>query len=92
MNSYILTKDAEEDLDRIHEFGVYKFGMQQADKYYELLFDSFERIAKNPYMFPTAAHLDKKYRYCVCKADVIYYKILNDNLVEIITIIGRQDF
>lgn len=48
MNSYILTKDAEEDLDRIHEFGVYKFGMQQADKYYELLFDSFERIAKNP--------------------------------------------
>jgi len=92
MNSYILTKDAEEDLDRIHEFGVYKFGMQQADKYYELLFESFEKIASNPYMFPTSVHLDKKYRYCVCKADVIYYKILNDDLVEIITIIGRQDF
>jgi toxin ParE1/3/4 len=92
MNSYILTKDAEEDLVRIHEFGVYKFGMQQADKYYELLFDSFERIATNPYMFPTSAHLGKKYRYYVCKADVIYYKILNDNLVEIITIIGRQNF
>lgn len=92
MNSYILTKDAEEDLDRIHEFGVYKFGMQQADKYYELLFESFEKIASNPYMFPTSVHLNKKYRYCVYKSDTIYYKILNDNLVEIITIIGRQDF
>ena len=92
MNSYILTKDAEEDLVRIHGFGVYKFGMQQADKYYELLFDSFEKIASNPYMFPTSEHLNKKYRYCVCKSDVIYYKILNDDLVEIISIIGRQDF
>ncbi len=92
MSSYVLTKDAEDDLDRIHEFGVYKFGMQKADKYCELLFDSFEKIAPNPYMFPTSAHLNKKYRYCVCKADVIYYKILDDDLVEIITIIGRQDF
>lgn len=92
MNSYVLTKDAEEDLDRIHEFGVYKFGMQQADKYYELLFESFEKIASNPYMFPTSVHLNKMYRYCVCKADVIYYKIHNDDLVEIISIIGRQDF
>ena len=43
MNSYILTKEAEKDLDRIHEFGVFKFGMQQADKYYELLFENFEK-------------------------------------------------
>lgn len=92
MNRYVLTKDAEEDLDRIHKFGVYKFGMQQADKYYETLFYSFEKIASNPYMFHTVAHLNKKYRYCVSKADVIYYKILEDDLVEIITIIGRQNF
>lgn len=92
MSSYVLTKDAEDDLDRIHEFGVYKFGMKQADKYYETFFEYFESIASNPLMYPTSVHLKKGYRYCVCGVDTIFYKIISDDLVEIVTIIGRQDF
>lgn len=92
MYNYVLTKDAEEDLDRIHEYGVGRFGMFQADKYYALFFECFEKIASNPLMFPNSRHLNKKYRYCVCGVDTIFFKIIDDNLVEIITIIGRQDY
>jgi toxin ParE1/3/4 len=92
MYKYLLTIDAEEDIVRIYEYGFALFGMIQADKYYDLLFECFDQITSNPYLFPTADHIKIGYRYCVCGVDTIYYKILNQEIVEIITIIGRQDF
>jgi len=35
-------------------------------------------------------HIKKGYKRCVCGSDSIYYK-LNNDLVEIIAIIGSQD-
>lgn len=92
MYSYVLTKDAEEDLERIHDYGVAQFGMLQADKYYEMFFECFEKITFNPFMFPNSDFLKKGYRYCVCGVDTIFYRIISDDLIEIVTIIGRQDF
>jgi toxin ParE1/3/4 len=66
--------------------------MLQADKYYEMFFECFEKIVSNPFMFPDSVHLNKGYRHCVCGVDTIYYKVISDDLVEIVTIIGRQDF
>lgn len=87
---FILNLNAEDDLDRIHEYGVGQFGINQADKYYDKFFDYFERIVSNPYMFPISKQ-NSAYRSCVCGVDTIYFKINND-VVEIMAIIGRQDF
>lgn len=87
---YILSKQADEDLVRIHTFGVYRFGEIQADKYLLSFFEQFDIIAKNPYLFPSIPFLDKQIRRCVCGADSIYYEIQGD-IVLIITIIGRQE-
>ncbi|MBZ4042257.1 type II toxin-antitoxin system RelE/ParE family toxin [Flavobacterium hibisci] len=92
MYSYVLTKDAEDDLERIHDYGVAKFGMLQADKYYEMFFQSFDKIASNPFMFPNSDYLMKGYRYCVCGVDTIFYRIISDDMVEIVTIVGRQEY
>jgi len=92
MYSYKLSVEAENDVIRIYEYGFYKFGMIQADKYYNELFECFNKIAKNPLMFPTAEHIKEDYRYCVSGVDTIYFKIKKNNSIEIITIIGRQDF
>ncbi len=92
MYSYVLTKDAEDDLERIHDYGVAKFGMLQADKYYEMFFQSFDKIASNPFMFPNSDYLMKGYRYCVCGVDTIFYRIISDDTVEIVTIVGRQEY
>jgi toxin ParE1/3/4 len=92
MYSYVLTKDAEDDLERIHDYGVAKFGMLQADKYYEMFFQCFDKIASNPFMFPNSDYLMKWYRYCVCGVDTIFYRIISDDMVEIVTIVGRQEY
>ena len=90
MASYKLSKAAKEDLIRIHHFGVERFGMAQADKYFNSFFDYFEIIARQPFAFEAVDYIKEGYRRCPCGVDTIYYKI-NKGVVEIMAIIGKQD-
>lgn len=91
MYSFKLNIQAEEDLTRIFEYGISRFGLIQAEKYYDMLFDCFSKIASNPFLFPEANRYKKSYRYCVCGVDTLFYKI-NADEIEIMAIIGRQSF
>lgn len=90
MTNYKLSNAAKEDLIRIHHYGVKKFGIDQADTYFDSFFEYFEIIAQRPLSFESVDFIKKGYRRCVCGSDSIYYKI-NDDIVEIMTLIGRQD-
>jgi toxin ParE1/3/4 len=89
MAEYKLSNAAKEDLIRIHHYGIEKFGITQADKYFNLFFEYFDIIAQRPFAFESVDYIKKGYR-CVCGSDSIYYRINND-IVEIMAIIGRQD-
>ncbi|WP_075340586.1 type II toxin-antitoxin system RelE/ParE family toxin [Tenacibaculum agarivorans] len=90
MAQYRLSNEAKNDLIRIHHYGVEKFGMTQADKYFESFFNYFDIIAERPFSFESVDFIKKGYRRCVCSVDSIYYKI-NGNTVEIMAIVGKQD-
>ena len=90
MTKYKLSNVAKEDLIRIHHYGVKKFGMEQADKYFNSFFEYFEIITQRPFSFESVDFIKEGYRRCVCGSDSIYYKVDND-IIEIMTIIGRQD-
>ena len=90
MANYRLSNEAKADLIRIHQYGVEKFGVVQADKYFNTFFEYFEIISRQPFSFESVDYIKKGYRRCVCGSDSIYYKI-TDDLVEIMAIIGRQD-
>ncbi len=91
MYNYFLAHEAKEDLWRIYEYGVYRFGEAEADKYFNMMYDCFDKITSNPYLFPIVTKYKSAERYCVCGVDAIYYNI-KGNEIEIITIIGRQDY
>ena len=90
MANYKLSNVAKDDLIRIHRYGVKKFGMTQADKYFDSFFEYFDIIAESPFSFESVDYIKTGYRRCACGSDSIYYKISN-NIVEIMAIIGRQD-
>ena len=90
MAKYKLSNEAKEDLIRIHHYGVKKFGMVQADKYFDSFFEYFDIIAQRPFSFESVDYIKEGYRRCVCGSDSIYYKI-KDDVVEIMIIVGRQD-
>ena len=90
MSKYKLSNEAKEDLIRIHQYGVRKFGMSQADKYYSSFFEYFNIIAQRPFSFESVDYIKAGYRRCVCGSDSIYYKV-NGDTVEIMAIVGMQD-
>ncbi|SFH87401.1 type II toxin-antitoxin system RelE/ParE family toxin [Halpernia frigidisoli] len=91
MYNLFLSKEAKEDLYRIYNYGFYKFGELQADKYLNQFYNQFDRIEENPLMFPKVTEQKNIDRFCVCGVDRIFFNIL-DSEIEIITIVGRQDF
>lgn len=90
MANYRLSNAAKDDLIRIHHYGVEKFGMAQADKYFHSFFDCFDMIAQRPFAYESVDYIKKGYRRCVCGSDSIYFRI-NQGTVEIMAILGRQD-
>jgi toxin ParE1/3/4 len=90
MAKYRLSNEAKKDLIRIHQYGVEKFGITQADKYYNSFFTYFDIIAQQPFSFESVDYIRNGYRRCACGSDSIYYRITND-IVEIMAIVGQQD-
>ncbi|MGB3149755.1 MAG: type II toxin-antitoxin system RelE/ParE family toxin [Maribacter sp.] len=90
MTKYRLSNEAKNDLIRIHHYGVKKFGVSQADKYFKSFFKYLEIIAQRPFSFESVDYIKKDYRRCVCGVDSIYFKV-NEYIVEIMAIVGRQD-
>ena len=90
MATYRLSPDAEDDLYRIWVYGAKRFGLDQADSYYQAFFHQFDIIAKDPFLFPSIDYIKKGYRRGVSGVDSIYYRI-NGDIIEIMAIVGRQD-
>ena len=90
MAEFRISNTAKEDLIRIHHYGVNKFGITQADKYFDSFYEYFDIIAQRPFSFESVDFIKKGYRRCVCGSDSIFFKV-NENVVEIMTIVGRQD-
>lgn len=90
MAKYRLSNEAKEYLIRFHHYGVERFGLTQAEKYFDTFFECFDIIAKRPFSFESVDYIKKGYRRCFHESDSIYYRINND-IIEIMAIIGRQD-
>lgn len=90
MAKYKLSNLAKEDLIRIHHYGIIRFGIKQADRYFDNFFKCFDQIAQTSFAFESVDYIKEGYRRCVCGVDSIYYRIRNSK-IEIMAIIGKQD-
>ncbi|MDC0339231.1 type II toxin-antitoxin system RelE/ParE family toxin [Flavobacteriales bacterium] len=90
MTKYKLSNDAKEDLIRIHHYGVRKFGLNQADKYFDSFFSQFDIITQRPFSFESVDYIKTGYRRSVCGSDSIYFRV-NGEDIEIMSIVGKQD-
>ena len=63
MTRYRLSNEAKEDLIRIHHYGVEKFGVTQADKYFDTFFEYFDIIAQRPFSFESVDYIKAGYRH-----------------------------
>jgi len=90
MGSYKLNKEAENNVIQLYRYGILNFGLDKANSYYEGLFERFEVLAQNPFLYGSVDHIRLGYRLSVYRKHSIYYRV-NGNEVQIMGVLGRQN-
>ena len=86
---YVISKKALTDLEEIWLYTLEKWTVDQANRYYTLIFDEINFICKNINAGKSMEHVRKGYLASKVKSHLIFYRILN-NTVEIIRILHER--
>lgn len=90
MPKYKLTKKAVEDLAGIWNYTFDTWSETQADKYYQMLIDSFEEIAINPTLGKNYENIAVQLFGFKSGRHIIFYRTHNKDILEITRILHEQ--
>jgi toxin ParE1/3/4 len=86
---FVITKKAVSDLEEIWLYTIEKWSLEQADRYYNLIFDEINFICKNSTAGKSMEHVRKSYRASKVKSHLIFYRVVND-IIEVIRILHER--
>ena len=89
-NKYRISKQAIVDLNDIWTYTLYKWSKKQADRYYNLIIEEIEFAADNFFTGKSAEHTRKKYRVTKIKSHLIFYRKVDNGIVEIVRILHQR--
>lgn len=85
-----ISSEAFLDLEKIWVFTCEKWSKDQADRYYQLLMEEIEYLRCWDKIGRSAAYIREGYRVSFVKSHIIFFKIGNDNALEIIRILHQR--
>lgn len=86
---FVISKKAVYDLEEIWLYTVEKWSVEQADRYYQLIFEEIDYICKNINAGKSMEHVRKGYQASKVKSHFIFYRVLKST-VEIIRILHER--
>ncbi len=90
MANYRISKKAISDIDSIWLYTNKKWSSTQADKYYTIIYERIEHIAKYPEIGRVYDYVKKGYRGLQVKSHIIFYKITSSKSIDIIRVLHQQ--
>lgn len=88
---YKISTEAANDLETIWFYTLKKWSKEQADRYFQLLMDEIENLAKNPTFGKDYSEVRKGYYGSRVKSHFIFYKINKQKRnIEIIRILHQR--
>ncbi|MEX2409958.1 MAG: type II toxin-antitoxin system RelE/ParE family toxin [Candidatus Paceibacterota bacterium] len=87
---YWISQRALQDLDEIWLYTFNKWSDKQADSYYNILVNEIELIAQDFYSGKSRDNIKEGYRSSSIKSHVIFYRISEENVVEVIRILHQM--
>lgn len=85
-----ISSDALSDLEEIWIYTRKKWSKEQADRYYSLLIDEIEFLQLSYYTGKSAEYIRPGYRVSFVKSHIIFYKLVDDQKLEIIRILHQS--
>ena len=87
--AFVISKKAVSDLEEIWLYTVEKWSVEQADRYYNLIFDEINYICRHTNAGKSMEHVRKGYRASKVKSHLIFYRVVNST-IEVIRILHER--
>jgi len=87
---YRISKLAIADLDEIWVYTYKKWFKLQSDRYYTQILSEIEFVANNFMIGKSAEQTRKNYRVTQVKSHLIFYRIAEDSIIEIVRILHQK--
>lgn len=91
MPEYRLTPAAEGDLESIWTYTVRQWGVEQADRYIDILSAAFAELADAPKSAPTCDHIRPGYRRRSVEHHMVYFRVTNYGIAVVRILHERMD-
>lgn len=91
MPEYRLSPAAERDLEAIWTYTAERWGLDQAERYTDLLTEAFAELAQSPKTAPTCDHIRPGYRRRSVERHVVYFRITDYGIAVIRILHDRMD-
>ena len=92
MGVYKLSSKAEFDVAVMYEFGISKFGLTQAQKYFFGMHETFGVLSKNVNLGRDASEFIEELKRFTYKAHTIFYLISSNGIFIIRVLSQRMDY
>ena len=89
-NKYRISQQAIEDLDKIQLYTFNKWSKEQADRYFDLIIAEIEFIADNYLIGKSVEETRQNYRVTKIKSHLIFYRKVENEIVEIVRILQQR--
>ncbi len=90
MSNYSISEKAINDINTIWIYTAENWSVEQANRYYNLIFDEIEFIANNFETIKDFGHVRKGYRYSKVKSHLIFCKKTKNNEIEVIRVLHEK--
>lgn len=90
MAKYKFTNKAVKDLSKIWEYTLETWSEKQADKYYKLLIDGCNELAKKPKIGKAYFEIYPELFGKLCSKHIIFYRVIDKSTIEITRILHEQ--
>ncbi len=91
LKSFLLSNDADADLDEIFDYTESEYDFNQASKYLSNLDSLFEKLVENPNLGRERKELTKGVYSIVEQEHIIFYEIREDYVLIVRVLHGRRD-
>lgn len=91
MSEFRLTPAAERDLEAIWRYTRQQWGVEQANRYIDILIEGFAVLASAPKSAPASDHIRAGYRNRAIERHVVYFKIAPYGIAVVRILHERMD-
>jgi toxin ParE1/3/4 len=90
MSNYVISQKATEDLEKIWLYTYFHWSESQADRYYKLLIEKIELIARDITVGRSIDYITEGYRRYPVESHLIFYKISDNETITVVRILHQS--